>query len=309
MPQNCMKSLKLYFSKYDVLNEGGSFVKKNIYLSVVAFLCSVVFIGALAKADTLSSLKGQKPVLLISDIDDTIKVSHILSSLKFLRAADSETPFAGMAPLYQLISYDYGVRLKIVYLSNAPKDILGYEPMKIAHEKLLKLNKFPTGELLLRESLLDQHHKINAIRKLVMQNNPELVIMIGDNGEKDIEIYAEAAQELTNLGIRSETYIHQLYSKLARWEVGKLPEATQTGFVTPVEIAIDLNAKKLVSEHTLDWMLTKVGPYIYQESIFKFDALSPITFPLFKDCSDFKWKWPVNSKNYAHHQFLIDKCN
>ena len=82
--------------------------------------------------------------LLISDIDDTVKVSHI-RSLKgaVSNAFRTNNIFKGMADLYKSVAKDSGA--KIIYLTNAPEKILGY-----SHTRTLKNGRFPKGELLLR---------------------------------------------------------------------------------------------------------------------------------------------------------------
>jgi len=41
-----------------------------------------------------------------------------------------------------------------------------------------------------------------------------------------------------------------------------------------------------------------------------FDLTSPISFPYFKNCSDFKWQtsWPVNDQTRDYKIFLEDEC-
>lgn len=250
----------------------------------------------------LSSQAANKynKIILISDIDDTIKVSHILAGTdKIIRATNVTTPFAGMAHLFQLVlNANHQSENKIVYLSNAPKEVLGIPALQVSHQTFLKYNQFPPGELNLRDSLFEENHKIKEIRRIIDSEKPDAVIMIGDNGERDAEIYHQAVQEYSRTGIKMVTFIHQLYgSKVPFYkpnilaEIGKTLYPEQYGYVTPVEIALQLKDEDLIDQAGLDWMLKNISPYIVKESYLKIDLMKPLTFPRFKNCSDFQWRW------------------
>lgn len=264
---------------------------KTMIMSAL-IVVSVALLSAVSQANTQTT--GKK-VLLVSDIDDTIKVSNILSlTSKYVRAFNITTPFTGMSQLYQLIANEHEGNIQIAYLSNAPQEIQGVEVMRISHENFLSLNDFPKGDLLLRADIKDQNHKINSIRELVKTLKPELVIMVGDNGERDVEVYEQAAKEIKALGLESVTYIHQVYSS-KNWffEVGKKLVAGQIGFVTPFEIALDLNKKELLGQDSIDWMTQEVMPSILEEEFYDLDTLGSVAFPSFMNCSDFKWTTKV----------------
>ena len=249
-------------------------------------ITSIVLVTLISTA--LFAQTTSKKVLLISDIDDTIKVSHILNPIKYIRSIDTTTPFTGMAQLYQLIANQNVGSTQIVYLSNAPQEIQGVPVMEISHTKFLNTNYFPEGKLVLRADIKDQNHKINSIRTLVREMNPQVVIMIGDNGEKDVDTYLMAQKELAQKGIEFHTYIHQLYSSRSYIQRGRELLADQTGFVTPFEIALDLKSKGLFDEQSLTWMQTEILPYLVQEDWMKLDVGAPMSFPSFKNCSDYK---------------------
>lgn len=253
--------------------------------------------------------------LIISDIDDTIKVSHILSLPdKVNRATDVMTPFTGMAQLYQLILNQKIKDSQIVYLSNAPSEIAGIPAFEYSHKKFLSYNHFPDGNMNLRESIFDDHHKINEIRKMVEQERPDLLILIGDNGERDPEIYHTAYAEFSKR-VKIITFIHQLYSSTVPFyipnilaEVGSKIYSEQVGFVTPIEIAVELKQRGLFDQRSYDWMNKNVSPYILKESGFKWDGLKPITFPRFKNCRDFVWKWKLTPELKSIYNKIMNTC-
>ena len=126
-----------------------------------------------------------------------------------------------------------------------------------------------------------------------------MLILIGDNGERDPEVYHQAYMEFSNQ-VRILTFIHQMYSHHVPFhklnflaEVGTSIEKEQVGFVTPIEIAVELHKQNLLSENSYTWMIKNVMPYIIKEGRFKRDGFKPISFPAFKNCSDFVWRWEI----------------
>lgn len=277
-----------------------------LVLALFFSVTSIVSNRALAQAEQVPAPK----VLLVSDIDDTIKVSHVLNKVaKFARAVDATTPFKGMAQLYQLIFNQNPATTKIVYLSNAPKnfgalpnvpkEFAAIPASSVTHQWFLDFNKFPKGELILRDNLEDQEHKAKALRRLIETEKPDVLIMVGDNGEKDVDFYKQATEEhayMKNMLVL--TFIHQLYKSEASLylpdffdETGRALFPDQIGFVTPVEIALKLKEQGILAQDKVDWMLNKVAPAIVAEAEIKWDGLKPISFPFFKKCSDFKWNF------------------
>ena len=262
--------------------------------------------------------QAQAPkVLLVSDIDDTIKVSHVLNKVgQFARAVDATTPFKGMGQLYQLIFNQNPATTKIAYLSNAPKDFsalpnapkeLGVIPASnLTHQFFLDFNRFPKGELILREDLQDQDHKAKALRRLIETERPDILILIGDNGEKDVDFYKQAIDEHAYMkNMLVFTFIHQLYKSEPSFylpafldETGRILFANQIGFVTPIEIALKLKEQNIIGQDKLDWMLKNVAPAIVAEASLKWDGLKPISFPFFKKCPDFKWNFQRTMQSY-----------
>lgn len=279
----------------------------NYKISLMSSL--FIIFTSIANAGTLGTL-------IISDIDDTIKVSHVLSSVdKLSRATDISTPFAGMSQLYQLILNEKFESSKIIYLSNAPKEVLGIPALELSHRNFLKYNKFPNGELDLRLDIFDQNHKINEIRRLIAKYNPQLVIFFGDNGERDADIYHQAYREYSDR-LQIITFIHQVYSVsvsdfLPRFfeEKGRKLYSEQTGFVTPIEISLELKNLNILSEASYRWLVKNIGPYIVSEGSIKIDRLRPISFPDFKKCHDFIWKWNVSSELTAIYDKIKSVCN
>ncbi len=118
---------------------------------------SLIFTTSLTSLTIHAATYGK--VLLISDIDDTIKVSHILGPIaeKLARGGNITTPFTGMPQLYQLILNSFSPKVtnentsaRVVYLSNAPEQVFGIPALLTSHQNFVRYNKFPAGDSHLR---------------------------------------------------------------------------------------------------------------------------------------------------------------
>ncbi len=276
---------------------------------VLVTLLSVLLTSSLVFA-------ANKKVLVISDVDDTLKVSHILAPLRAgARVANFSAHFTGMSELFQLLQHEPQTTTQFIYLSNAPAHIAGYATLLNAHRRFLHYHDFPVGTLSLRDDFFERDHKITEIRKLIRSEKPDAVLFIGDNGERDTEIYEMAVQEFRGSGTQFFTFIHQLYKvkpgpfdDLFFPEIGKKLRPDQVGFVTPIEIAIELNQKGMLSPQSLKWIVDKLAPSIARETFFEPDTFGSITFPSFKKCQDFVWRWPLTAELQSLVQKIKSAC-
>ncbi|KAF8328451.1 uncharacterized protein EI90DRAFT_3065404 [Cantharellus anzutake] len=140
-------------------------------------------------------------VRLISDIDDTIKISHILHGVRtvfrnvFVRHLE-ELSVPGMAEWYTTLS-DRGVRFH--YVSNSPFELL---PVL---SDFFRVGGFPGGSLKLKfyggKSLFKGLWEPAGERKKagvleVLDRFPESkFILVGDSGEQDLELYTSLAKD------------------------------------------------------------------------------------------------------------------
>lgn len=137
---------------------------------------------------------------IISDIDDTLVVSHVVETRALLKnsltvPASRRDAVPGMASLYQrlLATNPAPESAALFYVSSSPRqltdNIRGF----------LNLNAFPRGVLRLKElseasenSLFEQQdYKLRSL-ETVLRSYPEMrFALFGDDGEHDPEIYAE----------------------------------------------------------------------------------------------------------------------
>ena len=145
---------------------------------------------------------------VISDIDDTViqsRVSNFLQAARTVILGNARTrlPFPGVAAFYEALRNGAGGDEKnpIFYVSSSPWNI--YDVIT----EFMDLQNIPRGPLLLRDwdiGLLSLSSSRHAEHKGMMSRNilqlyPHLeVILIGDTGQHDPEIYRQIVIEFPN---------------------------------------------------------------------------------------------------------------
>ena len=142
---------------------------------------------------------------VISDLDDTVIQSRITSFLQAVRTvmlgnARTRLPFPGVAAFYQALERggDGKRRNPIFYVSSSPWNI---------HDVIadfMELQKIPTGPIHLRDWDIDldaltasrlKRHKEPIIREILELYPSMPFILIGDDSQKDPEIYRAIIDE------------------------------------------------------------------------------------------------------------------
>jgi len=152
-------------------------------------------------------LAPDAPFLLVSDFDDTVAVTGVTSPTQLLRstlAADAVTQPAvpGMADFYQCLAARAPAP-GFALVSGSPIQYLGRV------ERFLDLKRFPPMALELRRLGLGtlSGYKPPVLRRL-LEEVPAPVVLVGDSGEKDPEVYRQLALEFP--GRVKATYIRQV---------------------------------------------------------------------------------------------------
>lgn len=144
---------------------------------------------------------------VISDIDDTILHTGVVSSLKWrviintvFRRAVSRKPLDGAAELYHRLHLGPSGKNAnpIFYVSHSPWNLYRYL------ELFLKTNNFPKGPILLRSMASfkkrksEEPHKYHEVVN-ILETYPGLsFLLFGDSGEKDADIYISIAKKYPN---------------------------------------------------------------------------------------------------------------
>lgn len=138
--------------------------------------------------------------IVISDMDDTVihtGITNMLlaARLTFLHNAKTRKPLAGIGALYQsLVRGRHGDEPvnQVFYVSNSAWNL--WDLLR----DFIELNDLPAGPLLLRDIGIGSDtsdHKITAIRNLMRRYASLPVLLVGDSGQHDAEIYARIATE------------------------------------------------------------------------------------------------------------------
>jgi len=135
---------------------------------------------------------------VITDIDDTIKITDVTSRSRMLSRTFLEPfePIEGMASLYQKL-HQQGAMFH--YVSSSPWQIFG--PL----QEFLDENGFPGGSMHLkwfrlrdeffkRWSIIRRKSKAGTIVAMLKRMPQRTFLLIGDSGERDPEIYAKIAK-------------------------------------------------------------------------------------------------------------------
>lgn len=182
-------------------------------------------------------------VSVISDIDDTLKISQVAHSKQLLHNTFLN-PFAtvpGMAQLYQSWE-DQGAAFH--YVSSSPWQL--FEPL----DTLLYDAGFPVGSYHLRSYrfgdpsvfkifLSRKRNKYNIIKSIFRMFPKRRFVLVGDSGEKDAEIYGKVARKFPHQierilirRVEGRAWTRQRVSKAFR----KIPMELWQSFRVPTQV-------------------------------------------------------------------------
>lgn len=139
-------------------------------------------------------LNHQIKNIIISDIDDTIKESHILETTGFKQILLSifkgnyyrYEAIPGMPQLYQELNRPDTL---IIYLTSTPFQLA---PFLL---KFLRDNRFPEGPVFPRWLGYRKFtHKFRVLSKVLSQVENQRVYLVGDSGEEDLNIYRRVSE-------------------------------------------------------------------------------------------------------------------
>lgn len=141
---------------------------------------------------------------VVSDIDDTIKITHVLSHIDILRHtfALPAKPVPGMAELYQNVLNPTLNSPVWFYLTASPYNLYPYL------SKFLDDFGFPKGTTILRDmswqeveafiytslTVGTEAYKVDRLAKIHEWFPRRKMVLIGDSTQKDPEVYGEAAR-------------------------------------------------------------------------------------------------------------------
>lgn len=161
----------------------------------------LVMAGDVVRAPVLV-VAPEARLALVSDVDDTVLHTGLTGGLDFLRVTlltevGERAPLPGAAGLYRALVRRAGpAGLPVFYLSTSPWNL---------HDMLvefLALRGFPLGPLLLTDwgpghgnlfRIGAREHKLGLIKRILDDHPDLMLLLVGDTGQLDPEIYATAA--------------------------------------------------------------------------------------------------------------------
>ncbi|CAF1096439.1 unnamed protein product [Rotaria sp. Silwood1] len=196
-------------------------------------------------------IEPNQGISIISDIDDTIKISEVFDKIRLLANTFifPFKPVSGMSDLYQKWQI-HNKNCTFHYLSSMP------DQLYTLTQEFINSNNFPNGSFHMRHfrwaiiSLFDFlhsqstfDHKIKYLRFFLL-NTIRNFVLIGDSGEKDPEIYGTITREYPERiraifirAVNDESFDDQRF----RDAFEGIPEEKWLIFNDPKQIPIDLS--------------------------------------------------------------------
>jgi phosphatidate phosphatase APP1 len=187
-------------------------------------------------------LIGESGLSIISDIDDTIKLSHVANRRELMRNTFLRefTPISGMVDLYRYWESQGAV---FHYVSSSPWQLFD------SLTEFLSRHSFPVGSMhlrsvrfrdpLIRLFVARRRSKLRTIRSIVRLFSHRQFILVGDSGERDMEIYGSIARrfpaQVHRILIRRAEGLAITAQRLARAFRG-VPSAKWTFFSDGLEL-------------------------------------------------------------------------
>jgi len=187
----------------------------------------------------------EAPYFVISDFDDTVAVSNVLHPEKLvetvlLKDADTQPVVPGMAGFYQCLLQDKASAPGLAVVSGSPWQYVPRTGL------FLSDHGFPFAGLYLRtlgpKTL--SGYKQPILRKLLTRLSNK-VILVGDSGEKDPEVYAQIRQEFPDR-------VLEIYIRKVRPSEPVARTAGMTVFTEAKQAAVHAQGKGYLSQACLD---------------------------------------------------------
>lgn len=215
-----------------------------------------------------------KSFVLISDLDDTIKISNTKRKVVTVyRGLFRDSAFTGMATLYRELLANSDINENFLVVSSSPPQI------KNRIKKFLKKHNFPEARLILRDWIREPsipRYKKTRLHQEIEQAKAG-VILVGDDTEHDPEVFDGLCSTFGEKILA--VYIHVITGR-------KIP----TGQV-PYFTAFDLACHELAAGRMANHQVLEVGKAIVDGKkqywiIPKFSLKPPISFIPFISAAD-----------------------
>ncbi len=209
--------------------------------------------GADAGIATVNIVAPTAPFFVVSDFDDTLAVTNVVNRSGLVKAAllqdeTSQPVVEGMAAFYGCLEEGKAARPGFALVSGSP--------VQYVHRvrDFLSAHKFPTFGIYLRDlgpSTLSDY-KQPVIRAL-LEELPNAVVLVGDSGEHDPEVYAQIRAEFPER-------VKAVYIRSAGHAEEPKRFPGMLLFQHPREAALDAVSKGLASKACVDRAFPALEP-------------------------------------------------
>lgn len=210
-------------------------------------------------------------LLIVSDIDDTLKISHVLDKWDMINNAPRTDSFFLGTNLMLNLLINENPDSQLYYISNAPDRM-----MRVFHERFIEQNAFPRAPVLLRNFFSTEDFKVTTITRLVREHKPKIVVAIGDNGEEDAQVYDRIKKLFPE--VQMVTSIHMVYSSPQKIEKDQKP------WVTALDLGLTWQKRNLIKTESLNKIAKLLLQQMSEQDMN--ETRGQIAFPQWMDCSD-----------------------
>ncbi len=224
-------------------------------------------------------------VAIISDLDDTIKITHVArASAAVARGIFGKQTFTGI-PEFLNEARSYSSELHVL---TASPGIIKYSVKRTLNRNNIKYDSVAFKNPLKREGKIE--YKVRKIRK-IMDNSDHDFIFLGDDVDKDPEIFEEV-QKIYPTRVLA-TYVHVVRGRAI--PAGSIPYYT----------SVDLALHEMIAGRLSPVSAEKILDVLLEES-----ALRHV-IPYFASCpeEDSVWKWQSATSLSAKAALLTAKLN
>ncbi|MEC9283328.1 MAG: phosphatase domain-containing protein [Bdellovibrionota bacterium] len=182
---------------------------------MIKYLAVLVLLAELAFAHSI----------LITDVDDTLKDSRVRDRVQLILRGPRTGPEMVVGEMNEalwLLVYQEEIK-EVFYVSKIPAIL------RRLHDKFLERNYFPPGLLFGRDSL--GSFKENQVKEIIDLEKPSKVVLVGDNGEADPQIYKRIVDSYRGSGIEFEVRIRLAYSDNYFLEEGQIGFTEKDDFI------------------------------------------------------------------------------
>lgn len=205
--------------------------------------------------------------LVIADIDDTLRLTNRKASIweQLQNVADPNMGFYGLPEIFDAFAAQ---NAQVYYVSGTVAPISDF-----SMDFLIAFD-FPQRDHFIYRGWFEgtKEFKIRVIEELIVQEKPDKIILLGDNGEQDVDAY----EEIVKAHHEAISYVHKLYGP-----DGTVIPNTQSTFLTGADLALQLYLSGDISFDEAAIAIKSVSEALTQTDPYYLD----LVFPRFADIS------------------------